>query len=176
MSFIDNLTKKAMQSAERAKFELDKIQRTLRLETELGDIKKQVDAKRLEFGDRALELYRAGMIQSPTLGSILREIELAQQKATVKEEELKLAQAEQFQEPGGGTPPPSQSVPVSVEPAAAPAPTYSAPPPPTYNPPPTYTPPAQAAAPAGMKNCPNCQFQMPQTAVFCPSCGTRLSA
>lgn len=170
MSFIDNLTKKAMQSAERAKFELDKIQRTLRLETELGDMKKLVDSKRLEFGDRALELYRAGMIQSPTLGSILREIEVAQQKLTVKEEELKLAQAEQFQEPAGSAPPPAQSVPVSVEPTSPP-PTY-APPPPTYTPPP----PAAPAAPAGMKSCPNCQFQMPQTAVFCPSCGTRLSA
>jgi hypothetical protein len=32
----------------------------------------------------------------------------------------------------------------------------------------------QAAAPAGMKYCPNCQFQMPVSAMFCPNCGARL--
>jgi zinc-ribbon domain len=173
MSFLDNLTKKVSQGVERAKFEADKIQRTLKLENELGELKKHVDNKRLEFGDRALELYRAGMIQSPTLGSILREIEGFQQKTTLKEEELKLAQAEQFVEPGNSPMPTAQSVPVSVEPAAAPG--YT-PPAPSYTPPPapSYTPPA-AATQSGTKNCPNCQFEMPTTAVFCPNCGMRIS-
>jgi hypothetical protein len=162
MSFIDNFTKKVTQGVERAKFEAEKIQRTLRLETELGDLKKQVDGKRLEFGDRALELYRAGMIQSPTLGALLREIESFQQKVTLKEEELKLAQADQFVDPVVPTPPTAQSVPVSVEPSPT---SYS-------------VPPAAASRPAvatGMRTCPNCQFQMPNTAVFCPSCGTRVA-
>jgi hypothetical protein len=161
MSFLDNLTKRVSQSVERAKFEAEKIQRTLRLESELGDLKKQLDGKRLEFGDRALELYRAGMIQSPTLGSILRDIETFYQKVTVKEEELKIAQAEQFVEPNAPPPPPpAQYVPVSVEPSAT-------------QPPPS-TPPPAAPAQAGTKPCPNCQFQMPATSVFCPSCGTRV--
>lgn len=163
MSFLDNLTKKVSQSVERAKFEADKLQRTLRMESELNDLKKGLDNKRLEFGDRALELYRAGMIQSPTLGSILRDIETSQQKITLKEEELKIAQAEQFVEPGQtGTPVTSQSVPVSVEPST---------------PRPTVPPVAPAApvASAASKTCPTCQFQMPNTAVFCPSCGTRVT-
>lgn len=157
MSFIDNFTKKVTQGVERAKFEAEKIQRTLRLETELGDLKKQVDSKRLEFGDRALELYRAGMIQSPTLGALLREIKSFQQKVTLKEEELKLAQADQFVDPVAPPTPTAQSVPVSVEPASSPAGA------------------SRPVAATGVRSCPNCQFQMPNTAVFCPSCGTRVT-
>jgi hypothetical protein len=171
MSFLDNITKRVTQGVERAKFETDKIQRTLKMESELGDLKKQLDGKRLEFGDRALELYRAGMIQSPTLGAILREIEAFQQKLTLKEEELKIAQADQFAEATVVPPPPAaQYVPVSVEVPVAPA----APPPPTYTPPTPAVQPTSAPS-ASTKACPNCQFQMPPTAVFCPSCGTRIS-
>lgn len=168
MSFLDNITKRVSQGVERAKFEADKIQRTLRLESELGDLKKQLDGKRLEFGDRALELYRAGMIQSPTLGSILREIEAFQQKTTLKEEELKIAQADQFAEPPSAVTPSTMNVPVSVEPSAAP---------PSYIPP-SYTPPPPTSAPTGqpgIKSCPNCQFEMPATAAFCPNCGMRVA-
>jgi hypothetical protein len=168
MSFLDNMSKKGTAWIERAKFEKEKIQRTLKLEGELNELKKQLDGKRLEFGDRALDLYRAGMIQSPTLGSLLREIEGFQQKMTLKEEELKLAQGEQFVEPAAPPPPApqAQQVPISVAPAQpAPAP-QPAPPPPA----------AAAPQPAGAtKACPSCQFQMPATAVFCPNCGTRVT-
>lgn len=156
MSFIDNITKKVSQSVERAKFEAEKLQRTLRMESELNDLKKQVEGKRLEFGDRALELFKAGKIQSPTLGEILRAIEALQARVTLKEEELKLAQAEVYTEPPQQAPPPAQAqqVPISVAP------------PPQQAPPPVQ--------PTGTKACPNCGFQMPGTAVFCPSCGNRV--
>lgn len=173
MSFIDNITKKVTQGVERAKFEADKLQRTLRLETELNDLKKQVDGKRLEFGDRALELFKAGKIQSPTLGEILRAIEGLQVRVTLKEEELKLSQADTYTETPGFTPPAAQQVPISVAPQQTqPPPSYTAPAPT----PPSYTPPAPNPAPqASTKTCANCGFQMPATAQFCPSCGTRIS-
>jgi hypothetical protein len=158
MSFLDNITKKASQAVDRAKFEADKLQRTLRLESEMNDLKKQLDGKRLEFGDRALDLFRAGKIQSPTLGSLLRDIETFQSRVVIKEEELRLAQAENFSENPYAPPPPpaAQHVPVSSEP---------------YTPPPS----APGPTPSGAtKPCPNCQFQMPLTAQFCPSCGTRV--
>jgi hypothetical protein len=111
------------------------------------------------------------MIQSPTLGAILREIEAFQQKLTLKEEELKIAQADQFAEPTVvPPPPPSQHVPVSVEVPVA----QAAPPPAMYTPPPPTVQPTSAPQ-ANTKPCPNCQFQMPPTAMFCPSCGTRIS-
>lgn len=171
MSFIDNITRKATQAVERAKYEADKLQRNLRLESELNDFKRQRDGKRLEFGDRALELFRAGKIQSPTLGGLLREIEALNAQVTLKEEELRLAQGDNFPEP---TPDPmTQHVPVSSAPSS-----YTPPSSTSYTPPPgaQYTPPSSAPASSlPTKACSNCQFQMPTTAQFCPNCGTRIA-
>ena len=64
MSFLDNISKKISEGVERAKFEAEKLQRTVALQNELAEIKRQLDAKRMEFGDRAMELYKAGKIQS----------------------------------------------------------------------------------------------------------------
>ena len=171
MSFIDNITRKATQAVERAKYEADKLQRNLRLESELNDFKRQRDGKRLEFGDRALELFRAGKIQSPTLGGLLREIEALNAQVTLKEEELRLAQGDNFPEP---TPDPmTQHVPVSSAPSS-----YTPPSSTSYTPPPgtQYTPPSSAPASSlPTKACSNCQFQMPTTAQFCPNCSTRIA-
>lgn len=170
MSFIDNITRKATQAVERAKFEADKLQRNLRLESELNDFKRQRDGKRLEFGDRALELFRAGKIQSPTLGGLLREIEALNAQVTLKEEELRLAQGDNFPDP---TPDPTtQYVPVSTAPSS-----YTPPGSTSYTPPAStqYTPPGNPASGLPTKACANCQFQMPTTAQFCPNCGTRIA-
>ena len=159
MGFLDNLSKSISQGVDRAKFEAEKFQKTTRLQNELNELKKQIDLKRMEFGDRALQLYRAGQIQSSTLGEILKAMEALQASVTLKEEELKVAQSEVFVEP---TPPSgvqSQHVPISTE-----APTQARP----------QAGAAQGQVAAGLKACPNCQFQMPASAMFCPNCGARL--
>jgi hypothetical protein len=148
MGFLDNLSKSISQGVDRAKFEADKFQKTTRLQNEVTELKRQMDVNRMEFGDRAIQLYRAGQIQSATLGEILKALDALQASVTLKEEELKTAQGEVFVEK---TPPvgvQSQQVPISSEP------------------------PAQM--PTGTKACPNCQFQMPTAAMFCPNCGARL--
>lgn len=157
MGFLDNISKTIAQGVDRAKFEAEKFQKTTKLQNEINELKKEIEARRLEFGDRALELYRAGQIQSTTLGDILRAIEGLQASVTLKEEELSASQAEVFTEPPAA--PQSQQIPISHE-----APTQ------------TYAPqaPAQGAMPAGMKQCPHCSFQMPNAAMFCPNCGARL--
>jgi hypothetical protein len=154
MGFLDNLSKTISQGVDRAKFEADKFQKTTRLQNEINELKRQIDANRMEFGDRAIQLFRAGQIQSATLGEILKAMDALQGSITLKEEELKASQSEVFVE---STPPAgvqAQNVPITSEP-----PTQARP---------------QAAAPAGMKFCPNCQFQMPTSAMFCPNCGARL--
>ena len=154
MGFLDNLSKTISQGVDRAKFEADKFQRTTRLQNEINELKRQIDANRMEFGDRAIQLFRAGQIQSATLGEILKAMDALQGSITLKEEELKAAQSDVFVEPTPATGIQAQNIPISSEPSTQARP--------------------QAAAPAGMKFCPNCQFQMPTSAMFCPNCGARL--
>jgi hypothetical protein len=152
MGFLDNLTKSISQGVDRAKFEAEKFQRTTRLQGEINDLQRQIDARRAELGDRAFELYKAGQIQSPTLADLVKSLEALRSSVTLKEEELKSAQADAF-----------------VEPPPAP----SAPPPPA----PVATPPAATGQPVAVtKSCVNCQFQMPAAAMFCPNCGARQGA
>jgi hypothetical protein len=152
MGFLDNLTKSISQGVDRAKFEAEKFQKTTRLQGEINDFQRQIDTRRAELGDRAFELYKAGQIQSPTLADLVKSLEALRSGVTLKQEELKAAQAEAF-----------------VEPAPAPPPAYA--PPPSAAPPPA---PAASGQPVAItKPCVNCQFQMPATATFCPNCGAR---
>ena len=158
MGFLDNLTKTISQGVDRAKFEAEKFQKTTRIQNEISELKKQVDAKRLEFADRAIDLYKAGQIQSTTLGEILQAMDALRASVTLKEEELKAVQSEVFVEP---TPPAgvqAQRVPIHTEPPTQPTSQATT---------------GQGAA-ASTKMCPNCQFQMPASAMFCPNCGARL--
>ena len=156
MGFLDNLSKSISQGVDRAKFEAEKFQKTTRIQGELGELRKQIDGKRAELGDRAFELYKAGQIQSPTLGDMVKALDALRASITLKEEELKTAQAEVFAEPTppAGTPvPPASAAPRPAAPAATPGQPV-----------------------AVTKSCPNCQFQMPAAAVFCPNCGARQGA
>jgi uncharacterized coiled-coil protein SlyX len=162
MGFLDNLSKTISQGVDRAKFEAEKFQRTTRLQGEANEFRRQIDEKLVALGQKAYELHRAGQIQSATIAELGVAIDQLRSALVLKEEELKQAQADVFVEPAGATPPPAQAqqVPISYEPAA---PTPPAPP---------VTPPAPTAA--ATKTCGVCSFTMPTTALFCPSCGTRV--
>ena len=160
MGFIDNISRTISQGIDRAKFEADKFQKVTRVQSEIADLRKQIDSRRLELSDRAIALYKAGQITSTTLGELIKAIEALQGNITVKEEELKTMQAEVFIEPTPppSTPPQAQSVPISYESPPSSVPTAPMPSQPSI----------------GTKTCPHCQFQMPGSAVFCPNCGTRV--
>ena len=157
MGLFDNISKTISQVGDRAKFEAEKFQKTTKLQSEINDLKRQIDASRMEFGDRAIQLFRAGQIQSPTLGELLKTLDRLQSDMTLKEEALKQSQAEVYIEPAPTPAPVAQSVPISSEPPSRP------------------TAPMPGAATA-MKFCANCRFQMPSSAVFCPNCGARQGA
>ena len=164
MGFLDNIGKSLTQGIDRAKFEAERIARIARIQGEVSELNRQMDAKRLELADRAYELYKAGQIQSATIASIAKEIEKMRVRVTLKEDELKAAQTDTYVEPAPTPTSPPQTVQVSVEPSA-----------PTSTPPPQTVVP-QPSVPTDKKTCPNCGFVMPSTALFCPSCGTRVGA
>ncbi|MEM8534400.1 MAG: zinc-ribbon domain-containing protein [Chloroflexota bacterium] len=167
MSFLDNISKTIGQSIDRAKFEADKFQKTNQIRGELSELRKKIDAQRLDLSDKATELYRAGQIQSVTLGEMIQSIDALRAQITLKEEELKSSQAVAPPTAPTGTDQSAQSVPVSVEPPTQPFPQAT---------PPAQVTPQPAEDPASAtKACPHCQFQMPKTSLFCPSCGARVN-
>lgn len=162
MGFLDNLSKSITQGVDRAKFEAEKFQKTTRLQGEVNEFRRQIDAKLSELGQKAYELQRAGQIQSATIAELATAVDQMRSSLVVKEEELKQAQAEIFEEPppAPGTTPPAQAqqVPISYDAPAQPVQPVQPPP-----------------APTATKTCGVCGFTMPMTAMFCPSCGTRVA-
>jgi hypothetical protein len=152
MGFLDQISKTLSQGVDRAKFEAEKFQKTTRLQGEVNEYRRQLDAKLMEIGQRAYDLQRAGQISAPSIAEMALIVDQLRGVLMGKEEELKLSQNEVFVEPTGTAAPPSQQVPISYDaPAQGPA----------------------VSPAAGVKACANCGFQMPNTAMFCPSCGAR---
>lgn len=166
MGFLDQISKTLTQGVDRAKFEAEKFQKTTRLQGEVNEFRTQMEAKLIELGQRAYDLQRAGQINVPSVAELASAVDQLRAALVVREEDLKLAQSEQWIDPvtGAGAPSSAQQVPISYEAAPAPAPTT------LYTPPP----PATQAAPPAQKACGNCGFQMPATAMFCPNCGNRV--
>lgn len=156
MGFLDNISRQVTQGIDRAKFEAEKLARIARIQGEIADQRRQLDAKRLELADRAYELYKAGQIQSSTVAALVQEVDSLRSTVTLKEDELKSAQTDTYVETMPSyTPPAAQDVPISVEP--------------------TTTTSYSSVAP-GKKACPTCGFAMPVSSMFCPNCGTRVGA
>ncbi|MBC8160833.1 MAG: zinc ribbon domain-containing protein [Roseiflexaceae bacterium] len=154
MGFLDNISRSVSQGIDRAKFEAEKIAKIARVQGEISEVRRSMDAKRLELADRAYELYKAGQIQSPTIAALAREVDNMRSSVILKEDELKIAQGDAYIEPFvPGPPSASQSVPVSYDSPA----------------------PSSAGFSPGNKPCPTCSFVMPTSAMFCPNCGTRVA-
>lgn len=152
MGFLDQISKQITQGVDRAKFEAEKFQKTTRLQGEANELRRQIDTKLGELGQRAYELQRAGQINSASLAELASAIDQMRSSLVGKEEDLKQAQAEVFVEPPPvveTAPPTAQQVPISYEPTPQPA--------------------------ASSKICGVCNFQMPASAMFCPNCGTRVA-
>jgi len=162
MGILDQISKTLTQGVDRAKFEAEKFQKTTRLQGEVNELRRQMETKLIELGQRAYDLQRAGQINVPSIAELSSAVDQLRAGLVTREEELKQAQTEQWIDPGPATAPPAsaQQVPISYE---APA-----------TPPAAAAPPASASQPA-QKACGNCGFQMPGTAMFCPNCGNRVA-
>ncbi|MGC8801605.1 MAG: zinc ribbon domain-containing protein [Chloroflexus aggregans] len=153
MGLLNQIGKTLSQVTDRAKFEAEKFQKTTRLQFEINELRRQIDLKLMELGQRAYDLQRAGQIHAPSLAELSTTIDQLRATLVTREEELKQAQREVYVEPTPTTPPPItsptvQSVPISE--ASSPKPATES------------------------KICGQCGFVMPGNAIFCPSCGTRV--
>ncbi len=200
VGFLDHVGRTVAQGIDRAKFEAEKFQRTTRIQGELNDMKRLLDSKMIDLGQRAYDLYRAGQITSHSVGELVKVVDELRSSLVVKEEQLKEVQAEVHIEPDAPPPavPPAQSVPIETsqtppatphQPPATPYQPPAAPPPASSTPqqaPPQPSqgtsaspPPPQPATPQHSPNtsklCPVCGFQMSIRAIFCPNCGYRVS-
>ncbi len=166
MGFFDQVSRTVSHGIDRAKFEADKFQRITRIQSELNDVKRLLDSKLIDLGQRAYELHRAGQITSASVSELARAIDNLRSSLVVKEDELKAVQAETFPEPPPPPPPASTSYTIPIEDAAPTTPI-------SPGPAPAAPLPAQPAAP---HTCLSCGFQMPAQAVFCPNCGRKSTA
>ena len=161
MGFLDNLKGSLSQGADRVKFEAEKLQKTNRIRSEIGDLQTQIATNFGMLGQRAYELQKQGQINVAEIGSLTQMIDDLQTRLQSLSQELEQAQVEQFQpqpQPMQQPSYPAQSVPIDQQPQY-PAPVPSAPPPAT----------------AGGA-CPSCGTALSPDSAFCPNCGTRVEA
>jgi hypothetical protein len=205
MRFLDNLSKSLSSGVERAKFEADKFQRTSKISGEISNFRSQIDTNMRQLGERALELYQQGTLQAPEIASLAQIIAQLREQQAEREQELDRLNSETFEQfqasqPRESAPETGQNVPIGVEPAEGgfPTPTSSgsqAVPPPSTDlsgtglpnsssvtgvdvtegdlpPLPVGDVEAKGATPYA---CANCGYAIPEGAVFCPNCGTRVA-
>lgn len=179
MGFLDNLKGSLSQTADRAKYEMDKMQQTGRLRNEVSDLQQQVDTNFRQLGMRAYELHRQAQISAPELGSLVQIISDLQSQLTIKQQELDQVQSEQF-EATQGQPHQQAAPPQSYGPPPQEQQWQSAPPAndvltgATGYATPVPTPPQPVDA--GMYACPSCGTKLDADSVFCPNCGAKVSA
>ena len=198
MRFLDNLSKTLSTGVDRAKFEADKFQRTSKINGEISNLKSQIETNLRQLGERAMELYQQGALQAPEIASLAQIVGQLRDQQQAKERELEQANAETFEQyqasqPQTAAPPTSsgQNVPISREPVEGGFPT------PTSSGSPAVATPSSDLSGSGLPNessigetgsvdtvqavgstpyaCTNCGYAVPDGAVFCPNCGTRVA-
>lgn len=82
MGFLDNLKGTLSQGVDRAKFEADKLQRTSRVRSDIGDMQQQIATNYGLLGQRAYELHQQGVLTAPEVTSLVNLINDLQARLT----------------------------------------------------------------------------------------------
>ena len=152
MSFLDRLSKAVSETVDRGKREVDEFMQIQRINGEIGDIEKKIaefgariQGIKVQIGEKAVEMLRAGGLVNPELQGMLDQIvgietEVTGQQALIAEKKaaIEALKAE------------SEAQAAAVAPAAP-----------------------EAAASAG-RFCPQCGAQMAEGAAFCAQCGAKV--
>lgn len=87
------------RSAKRASFEADRLQRTMKVQNTIGNLRTQIKREVVHLGKAALRLYREGGLAEEELKAIGQAIEALEAQVAEKETELAQIKAETFPEP-----------------------------------------------------------------------------
>ncbi len=154
MSFLDRLSKAVADTVDRGKREVDQFMRIQKINGEIGEIEKkiaemnaQIQGIKVQIGEQAVTMLRAGTLQSSDLQALVDQIvgieqEIANQQAQIAEKKAAIEAIKAEDE------------------AAAAARAAAAP--------------AQAAPAAGARFCPQCGAQLAEGAAFCAQCGAKI--
>ena len=152
MSFLDKVTKAVGDAVDKGKKEVDQFVRIQKINSQIGEIDKkiadfkdQIQQTKVQVGEKAVEMMRAGALASPDLQAMVDQITGIEQQISAEQALIveKKAEIEKIKAEDAGQ-------------AAGPA-----------------QPQAAAAAPAA-KFCPSCGAPA-GTTPFCSQCGTKLA-
>jgi len=155
MSILDRVTKAVGDVVDRGKKEVDQFVRIQKINSQIGDLEKktsaakgQIQLAKVQIGDLAIEMLRAGTLASPEMTALLDQITGIEQQIGSLEAEIGLKRAEIASVRAEGA-----AVKVG-EPVKAGEPAMDVPPPSRF--------------------CPQCGVPA-ATGAFCPQCGTKLA-
>jgi wobble nucleotide-excising tRNase len=159
MSFLDRMAKAARDAVDRGKKEVDEFVRIQKINGEIGDVEKkinefksQIQAIKVQIGEQAVAMLRAGTLESPDLQALMDQIAGIEQQITEQEAviEEKRAEIEKIKAEGEAQKAAQEAAQAAAQPAPA----------------------APAPAPAG-RFCAQCGAQVAEGAAFCPQCGAK---
>jgi chromosome segregation ATPase len=135
MSILDRVTKAVGDVVDRGKKEVDQFVRIQKINSQIGDLEKktsaakgQIQLAKVQIGDLAIEMLRAGTLASPEMTALLDQITGIEQQIGSLEAEIASVRAEgaavkvgepvKAGEPAMDVPPPSRFCPQCGVPAA----------------------------------------------------------
>jgi peptidoglycan hydrolase CwlO-like protein len=155
MSFLDRVTKAVTEAVDRGKKEVDEFVRIQKINGEIGEIEKkvngfkaQIQAIKVQIGEKAVEMMRAGDLENADLQTMMDQIagieqQITEQEAVIVEKKAEIEKIKAETEAAK-----------AAEEAASPAP-------------------AAPAAEAAGRFCAQCGAAVAEGAAFCAQCGAK---
>jgi hypothetical protein len=158
MSILDRVAKAVGDVVDRGKKEVDQFVRIQKINSQIGDLEKtigesndQIQQIKVKIGEMAMELLRAGTLNSQEMMTFLDQITGVQQKVALFEAEIKQRRAEIELIK-------AEDIPADVDPSVPPPTPIATPPPPP---------------PTAAHSCPQCGANVGSGA-FCSACGAKV--
>jgi chromosome segregation ATPase len=155
MSFLDRMAKAVSDTVDRGKRELDQMSRINRingeireLEKKIADLGAQVQAVKVQIGEKAVEMLKGGTLNNPDLQALVDQIAGFEREITAHQAAI------------GDKKAAIETIKAEEQKPAAPAQAAA---------------PAQPAAPAAGRFCPQCGAAVAEGAAFCAQCGAKTS-